>query len=173
MRNESAELVGSIGVTGTAERYKDEAESQRDTANDWRWIAVITGALAVLVALWAAATAGPDSDDILPFVGKLAIGAALGGLATYSAKQSGRHRDREETAKSVQLDLAAFNAFVQPLEKKEQDAERKELGRRIFGQHFVTRELKLNDGGPGALDQLAQLVADRLRSSGSLPPPPE
>jgi hypothetical protein len=167
MRDQSAELVGAIGVTGTAERYREEANNQRDRANNWRWLAIVGGLGAVGIAIFAAATASdPMANDTLVFIGKLAIGVALGGIAAYAAKQSGRHRDREEAARAMKLDLTAFNTFIEPLPGDKQDEERVALGRRIFGQHYITQELKGKEVGPGTLDQLVQLVGQRLQAMG-------
>lgn len=153
-------LVGAIGVTGTAERYKDEADLQKGAANNWRWIAVVSGAIAVVVAGSAAHAAG--ASDLLPFLGRLSVGVAIGGVATYAAKQSGRHRNREEDAKAIQLDLAAFDAFIEPLPDEKQDEERIALGRRIFGQRFRAVSPDGTETGPTVVGQaIAQATGNR------------
>jgi hypothetical protein len=167
MRDKSAELVGAIGVTGTAERYKDEADEQKRSANNWRWMTVLVAIGAAGVALLAAhgGTGNPGT-----FGGRLAISAALGALAAYAAKQSSRHRDREEDAKATQLDLAAFQVFIEDLPEGEQAKERADLGRRLFGQRFAAARRKGSDQGPTLVNQIADEVMNRIRDQGGVPP---
>jgi len=152
MRDESAQLVGAIGVTGTAERYDEEARSQKKAADNWRRGAVAFAAVAVLVALWAAFHTGQTTENL---VAKLGIGLALGGIAAYCARQSARHRRREEDARAIQLDLAAFGPFIEALPQERKDEERIALGRKLFGHRFARKDLsEAIEAGPSALGEL-------------------
>lgn len=129
--------AGAFGLVGSSERYKDEADQQKKGANLWRLITVCVVVLAVGAGIWAAAARENETSAL---VGRLAIGLALGALAAYTARQSGRHRDREEDTREIALDLAAFNSFIEPLsEPKDKDEERRALGKRIFGQQLAAR----------------------------------
>jgi hypothetical protein len=75
---------------------------------------------AVIVGLFAIFD---RSDNTHVVVAKFIVSAALGGLAAYTARQSGRHREREERARNLQLELTAFGPFIEPLDKDQQDWE--------------------------------------------------
>jgi hypothetical protein len=127
MKERSAELVGTIGVTGTASRYGEEADEQRGTADHWRFGTVLLGVLAVAAAIAAA------FDHKAATIGaKIGIAILLGGVATYTARQSARHRRREEHAKQLQLDLAAFPVFIGALPEEARDEETIRMVRRSF-----------------------------------------
>lgn len=147
MKGRSAELVGAIGITGTAERYGKEFEEQQKTANKWRLVTLALGVGAVAAAIVAAfdheaTTAGT----------KLAIAILLGGVAAYTARQSARHRSREEHARRLQLDLTAFPVFVEALSEEDRDAATVWMAERSFlgARGDIDNE---DDGGPTLLGQ--------------------
>jgi hypothetical protein len=147
MKKKSAELVGAIGITGTAERYGKEFEEQRKTADIWRWITLVIGALAVVAAVVAAfdhkaTTAGT----------KLAIAILLGGVAAYTARQSSRHRRREEHARQLQLDLTAFPVFIEALSEEDREAATVWMAERSFLGARTSSEDD-DDAGPSLLGQ--------------------
>jgi hypothetical protein len=147
MKDRSAELVGAIGITGTAERYGKEFDEQKTAANSWRIVTLGLGVLAVAAAVVAAfdhkaTTAGT----------KLAIAVLLGGVAAYTARQSARHRSREEHARQIQLDLTAFPVFVEALPDEDKVAATVWMAERSFlgARGSVEDE---DDGGPSVLSQ--------------------
>jgi hypothetical protein len=155
MKDRSAELVGAIGITGTAERYGKEFEEQQKTANQWRMVTLALGVGAVAAAIVAAfdhkaTTAGT----------KLAIAILLGGVAAYTARQSARHRSREEHARRLQLDLTAFPVFIEALPEEDRDAATVWMAERSFlgARGGVEGE---DDGGPSLL---SQFVARRKKT---------
>jgi hypothetical protein len=89
------------------------------------------------MGIWAVAR---DASDTNTLVAKLAVSAVLGGLATYTAAQSGKHRRREVRAKDLQLQLTAFSPFIAPLHEDLQQAERVRMTRRTFGSTGVEAE---------------------------------
>ena len=48
-------------------------------------------------------------------MGKLALGATVGAVASYAARQSSRHRRREERAKHLELNLETFGSLASEL----------------------------------------------------------
>ena len=155
MKTKSAELVGAIGVTGTAERYGKEFDAQRKAANDWRWITVALGVIAVAVALLAA------FDEKATTAGtKVAIALLISGVAAYTARQSSRHRSREEHARQLQLDLTAFPVFIEPLPREAQEAATVWMAERSFLGAKTSADDD-EDSGPGLL---AQAIARRKQA---------
>jgi hypothetical protein len=135
------ELVGSISIRGTADRYEKEAQSQAAIADAWRLVTVVVGLLAGVAAGSAAFLGDQNAAHI---AGKLALGLLFAGVAGYTARQSSEHRQREERAKKLHLDLAAFSPFIEPLPEDVKHEERVFLGRRIFGQTGQSPEVSEN-----------------------------
>lgn len=152
MEEESAQLVGAIGLAGTAERYGVEAKEQRKAANTWRWITVVLALAAVAVAI---AVVGEESLEERVLIGRLALSGILGGLATYTARQSARHRGREEAARALQLELTAFSPFIEPLTREQQEEERVIMTRKTFGKTTKV-EASEEEPGPTAISFLLQ-----------------
>lgn len=130
MEEESSGLVHSIGLGGTAERYGEEAKEQKRVANGLRWLTVALALGAVGMAIYAVVHQVEDTSAVLA---KLSVSLVLGALATYTASQSGRHRAREERARTLQLELTAFAPFVEPLGADLKELERVLMTRKTFG----------------------------------------
>lgn len=155
MKDRSAELVGAIGITGTAERYGKEFEEQQNTANKWRMVTLGLGVLAAAAAIVAA-----FDHDATTAGTKLAIAILLGGVAAYTARQSARHRSREEHARRLQLDLTAFPVFIEALPEDDRDAATVWMAERSFlGAGGGVEDD--DDGGPSLL---SQFVARRKKA---------
>lgn len=138
MEREAGGLAGSIALAGTADRYGEEAKAQKVVADRLRLLTFAFAVAAVGMAVWAATH---ETGEWRLIAAKLAVSAVLGGLATYTGKQSARHRVREERARNLQLELTAFSPFIEPLDKAQQDYERVIMTRKTFGQVAALPEL--------------------------------
>lgn len=150
METESAQLVGAIGLAGTAERYGEEVDDQKSVANFWRWVTVGLALLAVGGVVVAVAEKDPVAET---FAGKLALSAILGGIAAYAARQSAYHRRREQRARDLQLELTAFAPFIEPLSTEQQEEERVIMTRKTFGKTTAV-EKHAEEPGPTPLSFL-------------------
>jgi predicted phage tail protein len=130
MEDECATLVQAITVAGTSEHYRRQARRQRVVAEVLRGLAVIATLGAVAVALLATAEADPTAESLLA---NLFAAVLLVGLAAYFARQSARHRAREEDAAKVQFELAAFSPFIEALTPERREEERVMMTRKLFG----------------------------------------
>ena len=75
-----------------------------------------------------------EATDTSAVAAKLGVSIVFGGLATYTGRQSGRHRVREERARNLQLELTAFAPFIEPLDDDQKEVERVIMTRKTFGQ---------------------------------------
>jgi len=150
MKDRGSKMVGTLGIIGTSDRYDEEAGDQKDAANLWRWITVALGLVAIAVALSAAGE--PNAETI---VSKLAISLILGGLGAYTARQSARHRAREERARWLQLDLAVFPSIIEPLPEEDQVEETVRLVRRTF-RGVLPIPQDEDEPGPAPISQFVQ-----------------
>jgi predicted phage tail protein len=152
MEEESAQLVGAIGLAGTAERYSVEAREQCKAANRLRWATVIVAFAAVGMAVYASLHHETRTQTL---TAKLTVSLILGGVAAYLARQSARHRRREEHARALQLELTAFSPFIEPLTKEQQEEERVIMTRKTFGKTTAT-EASEEEPGPAPLSFMLQ-----------------
>jgi hypothetical protein len=152
MEKESAQLVGAIGLAGTAERYSEEVKDQAKVANRLRLLTIALALGAVAMGVYAV-VAGDQTNQAL--AAKLAVSVILGGLAAYTARQSGRHRRREEQARRLQLELTAFGPFIEPLQPEQREEERVIMARKTFGKS-TEKAASEEEPGPTALSFLLQ-----------------
>ena len=130
MESETAPLVDAIAVAGTWEHYRRQSRRQRIVAEVFRGLAVLATLGAVTVALLATSWIDDTTEGS---IANLFAALLLVGLAAYLARQSARHRAREEDAARVQFELAAFSPFVEALPPERRDEERVLLTRKLFG----------------------------------------
>jgi hypothetical protein len=147
METESAQLVGAIGLAGTAERYGEEVDEQKRVADGWRYATIVLALLAVGGVIFAAVESNPAAET---FAGKLSLSLIFGGIATYAARQSAYHRHREQRARDLQLELTAFSPFIEPLNADQQEEERVIMTRKTFGKTTTTAKQE-EEPGPTAL----------------------
>lgn len=103
------EATGEIGEASFVTHFADYAKNQRVYAEWLRWatVALIAGVVAYAVL--------GDHPDVGDWVGLISRGAVLAGgtaIAAYLARQSGQHRRAAEWAKSIEIQLRTFPAFV-------------------------------------------------------------
>ena len=82
------------GVTGG---YQQDAVAEEAAANRWRMITVGFASAAVIVLAIVVVIATYVSTDPTRLVAKTLLSAALGGIATYAARQSAHDRTNART----------------------------------------------------------------------------
>lgn len=130
-RDEVVKLYGIIGDTGTAGAFAKEADNQKESADFWRWMAMVGGLITIALAAGAVAFATlSDKASTVAHLASLAVAAGAGGLTAYAARQSGHHRDREDESRRLELELTAFGPFMHDL--AEPDKAREAYAERLF-----------------------------------------
>jgi len=130
MESETATLVEAIAIAGTWENCRRQGGRQRIAAEVLRGLTVVATLAAVAVALLATARTDPTTQSS---VANVFAALLLVGLAAYFARQSARHRAREEEAARVQFELAAFSPFIEALTPEQREYERVMMTRKLFG----------------------------------------
>lgn len=123
-------VVGNVGMTGD---YQRNAEVQRKAANRWRWAAIglfvlAAGMVALLLGFFAPAELG-----VAPTIRRAVIALVLAAPAYYAAQQSRDHRALERRYRSMELELASMNPYLELLPEELQQAVKTELASRYFG----------------------------------------
>ncbi len=159
---QATELVGTIGLVGTATGYGLYAKEQCDSANKWRIVAMAAFGFSFawfLVTLWKTQLDAHTAWQLVVF--KLAGSVALLAGGAYASHESGEHRVEERHAKSVQLDLAALDPFLATLNEDEQHAIRAAAARRLFtGERQDSTATKdESDGGTTSANGLVSTAA--------------
>ena len=161
---EAEHIVGAIATTGTIGGFQREARSQRKTADLLRVAALATAAVAAGLAIWGVihASKGADGAEV---AAKALASFVFFGIAGYLATQSGKHRDREERAQRLELELAAFGPFINDLPDEKQNDLVEKLADRIFGHEPSPSR----GGGNGITEENVSLfsqIATIIRNSG-------
>jgi hypothetical protein len=169
MEGESATLVETLALAGTGELYREQGRRQRRAAEILRGLTVLAALGAVALAVTAAAGMERTAESL---IATLFASLLLAGLAAYLARQSARHRAREEHACALQLELAAFNPFIETLTPEQREEERVIMTRKMFG---TTAPPKTSDGDSVPLSFVLQRrrkavldQSDGVRGNGSL-----
>lgn len=162
--DEAERIVGAIATTGTVGGFQREAGSQKETADKLRVGALATAAVAAVIAIVGVvhASTGGNGTDV---AAKALASFVFFGIAGYLATQSGKHRDREERAQRLELELAAFGPFINDLPEEKQNDLVEKLADRIFGHEPPSK-----DGGNGITGEQVSVfgqIAAILRNSGS------
>jgi hypothetical protein len=150
-------LAGAISLKETASYCEEEANAQRTAANWLRGLTVLVACGAVAAGVWAVLRHAGDTHTL---IAKLAVSGVLGGLATYTATQSGRHRAREVRAKDLQLQLTAFSPFIAPLAPELQQLERVRMTRHTFGI-AIGGDVEDEEYGPTFLNAIRALLSGK------------
>lgn len=134
-RAEVEKLHGVITDTSTTGAFRKEATEQKKAADTWRRVTVVFGSIAAALAVAAVvlATIYPDrATSTSAVIAKITVTLAAAGVAAYAGRQSGRHRQREEESKRLELELVAFPPFIESLEEDQRREVRKEFADRAF-----------------------------------------
>lgn len=172
MKAQVERLVGAVGRTGLSAGFQQWEASEREQADKMRTLAIrvgIAAALAVIGLLVARLWAGlGDGDELALSVGALSIPAALGGVAVYAGRESGRHRRNQIIARRTELELASFHPYIAELGDDEQAELTALFAPVFFGQSTAHTAAGRDEkhGGPQSLtkevlDRLAEIVKSR------------
>jgi len=131
------ELYELTAGDSVAAGYVKNADDELKQANTWRRVSVsfiIATVIWLLVANFFDSAIGSDGNiiwsklvTIVSLTGVLLFGAA------YSSQQSNRHRSNEKKTRWFALQVKAIDPFINSLETAEQQALKKELSEKLFG----------------------------------------
>lgn len=128
----SDKATDAAGLTGNASlstHFAKYAGGERWAANTFRVLTVgaVAGGLTGVLAT------GPlDPGDWAGITYRIAIAAAAAGLAAYFGRQAGQHRRMYNWAKSMEVQLQSFPAFIDSVEDEDRSAIYRTFSRRVL-----------------------------------------
>lgn len=132
---EAEKLVGIIGNVGVTGNYQNIANKHRNSANFWRWAAVIFMAIFSGLLVWTIIDLSSDGFNWTKSLIRLVAAAALSYPATYAARESSKHRKLETINRNAELELASINPFIENLSEDKKQMIKEKLVEKYFGNN--------------------------------------
>ncbi|TDL43609.1 hypothetical protein [Microbacterium oleivorans] len=160
-RDTAKDAAGEAGNASLAHYFQIYAHAEGRRATGFRWASIVSIAGAILLAVFF-----PHSSEELPLVPagelagviyRLAILAGVGGLAAYFGRLSGHHRRTHNWAKSIEVQLNSFPAFMMAVPDDDRGDVFRAFARRVLGQPPEKGVETPDDSLP--VNQLVDLVA--------------
>ncbi len=162
--------LGQVGEKQLSEGIAKKVKYEQVRADFLRYSAISAFVVSIgwLIASYLAIRASAFSSSgerVSEAIVKLGIGAAVGGLAVYLAKESRAHRERASSWQSVELQMDTIDLYCASLPVEHRDAIRLAFGlevfsgAKLFGAVGATPSEAKVDGRAGARMDLDQTVA--------------
>lgn len=132
-RDRAQELLFVIANTGMVGGYQKVANTKRQAAKVWQWIAA--GAFLGLISFAIVAFAGTVSPEFAwpRFAARAFVAVTFGLLAAYAARQADRFDAAEAQNRRTELALASLQPFLVGVPESDQHELKKQLAVRFFG----------------------------------------
>lgn len=125
-------LIGNVGITGN---YQNIANDHKESADFWRWAAIIFMAVFTGLLIWTIIDLSSENFDWSKSIIRLIAAVALSYPATYAARESSKHRHLETINRNAELELASINPFIEGLSEDKKQSIKAELVEKYFGNH--------------------------------------
>jgi hypothetical protein len=168
LQEQAAQLVGTITSTATAGYFQKVANAEQKSADTWRIITVVTAVVVGFIGLWAVLSVRDASTgEWSNLASKAFLSSPFAAIAAYAGKQSGSHRRAERDARHRELQLAALEPFLEPLEDGAKTKVRASFAEHLFGP--VAAPDNKSDGADtiSATDLVQGLVAAAAQQNGA------
>jgi hypothetical protein len=142
---EAKKIVGVVSDKAVTGNYQIVANSNKDTADKFRFIAIglmiiLSGLL--IYTIWDISGANYDWTKSLV---RILAAAALSYPATYAARESSKHRKLEVLNRKAELELAAINPFIELLPEEKKQAIKEKLVEKYFGNNGTDLDDKADE----------------------------
>lgn len=153
-------VLSALGADATSGGFLGQAEAEHKSADRWRWLGV---GLIASIAAWGAVTiltTGGSDFTLQWLAGRLLVALPLLGVGLYAIAESGRHREKEWSARRSELDLVALDPFVALLDGDKRNELKFELAKRAFLQGASAVK---PGGGEDVVARLLDIVGDAVK----------
>ncbi|MCO4256478.1 hypothetical protein [Pseudarthrobacter cellobiosi] len=139
----AAKAAGITGDATMSSYYESLAETERDSADNFRrltvtmvFAAAAVTALFIMGPTWGWGWFDIAAGDYVHLLQRAILLAGIFALAGYFARQAHQHRSLANWAGSLAVQLKTFDAFLAPIGNQDvRDDLRKTFGARVFGDH--------------------------------------
>jgi hypothetical protein len=155
-------LVDTVGAIGTSGGWGRYAAQQKGNADLLRNAAI--GCLFAIIAIgvWYIWDHGNTPFDLGTAAPRLWLTIPLFAIAAYCVAQSGNHREAEQQARKLELDLAAIEPYLSLFDKADREKLKAELSHQLFGRPLAPKGKADTIGAQQLLDAIVKLLGDRL-----------
>jgi hypothetical protein len=155
-------VIGNVGVTGN---YQIIANEHKDSANFWRWIAIIFMTVFSGLLVWTIIDLSSSGFDWIKSLIRLIAAAALSYPATYAARESSKHRKLETINRRAELELASINPFIEILDEDKKQNIKEKLVEKYFGNSHSDgiNESKEEEVSIGGFEKILKAVSPLLK----------
>lgn len=162
----AAQAAGQTGTSGMSLAYQKLAGEELKAANGFRWATI--GMSAAAAALATLFIFGPilgmisdfGTNDYPHLFQRIVFLAGILGLAGYFARQAHHHRAMANWARSVDVQLQTFEAFLDPVSNEDVRNElRQAFAVRVFGDHPAMKGEPPVTSSAAVLDAAVSLAA--------------
>lgn len=123
------QATAKTGEATFATYFARHAKSERIYAEALRWITVT---LIGGVVAYAIIGDHPEAGDWVGLISRGAVVAGVTAIAAYLARQSGQHRRAAEWAKSIEIQVRTFPAFIDGVSEEDRSFVLRQLASRIL-----------------------------------------
>lgn len=163
-KKKAQDLVGIITDTGMVGGYQKVANEEKQSARNWRKVAL--GSLIALVGFAMFAFIETLGHEIRwdQFATRIFVAVSFGILAAYAALQADKHEKTERRNRKTELELASILPYLHDLPQDKQFKIREELAMKMFGQteSYETNTDKKTTGSVLDLLKLAMETIENL-----------
>ncbi|HDS1059378.1 hypothetical protein [Pseudomonas putida] len=126
-------VTGQAAARMIAGDYEGTAASEKEAADNLRYLALACMLLIVGVLGWAVIESTSTNFEWERFLSKISLVFLLGVPAAYLARESAKHREQQYHHLQTSLDMKAISPFLASLPEEEQHKLKALIATRIFG----------------------------------------
>jgi hypothetical protein len=152
------QIIGNIGITGN---YQKIANEERDSANNWRNIALTLMIGMVLVIGTIIGLSVSEGFDWKLALFRIGTALVLVIPATYAARESSRHRSLESYNRRAELELASLGPFLEKLPEDTKIKLKEQLTGKFFGMNMPQEGSNENLSANALIDLLKLAISKK------------
>lgn len=134
--SDATRLVNAIGNVGVTGNYQIIANQHKDSADNWRYFAIGFMSILSILLICSIWNISDQAYDWHKAIIRIISATILIYPATYSARESNKHRRLENYNRKAELELAAINPFIEILDENKKQSIKEKLVDKYFGNNL-------------------------------------
>lgn len=128
-------IISNIGITGN---YQKTANEHKSSADFFRWVTFGFMSVMVLSIIYSMWELSQSTFNFYKSIIRVIAAAVLSYPAIYAGKESTRHRNLETKNRTLELELASINPFIESLQQEKKELIKESLVTKYFGNSTET-----------------------------------